>query len=34
MITQGIFLANAKKEFPIAAEMLIEAGADTSLDGY
>ena len=34
MMTQGLFLANARKEFPIAAEMLIEAGADTSLGRY
>jgi hypothetical protein len=29
-ITQGIFMANSKKEFPIAAEMLRKAGADTA----
>lgn len=27
MITHGIFMANAKKEFPVAREMLLKAGA-------
>jgi hypothetical protein len=31
MITQGIFMANSKKEFPIAAKMLKEALAKNVL---
>ncbi|WP_428100010.1 ankyrin repeat domain-containing protein [Candidatus Rariloculus sp.] len=27
MMTQGLFLANARKDFPVAAQMLLEAGA-------
>ncbi len=30
MITQGIFMNNSKKEFPIAAEMLKKAGAEVN----
>ncbi len=34
MMTQGLFLANARKDFPVAAQMLVEAGADTSVGEY
>ena len=34
MMTQGLFLANARKDFPIAAGMLIAAGADTTVERY